>query len=49
MQLLSTFHGLPQGHGGIESICNAGDAGLIPGLGGPPGRKKIATHPSILT
>ena len=49
MQLLPTFHVLLQGHSGIESICNAGDAGLIPGLGGSPGGRKIATHPSILT
>ena len=25
--------GFPRGSGGNESACNAGDAGLIPGLG----------------
>ena len=29
--------GLPGGSGGKESTCNAGDQGLIPGLGRSPG------------
>ena len=29
--------GLPCGSDGKESACNAGDAGLIPGLGRSPG------------
>ena len=31
------FLGSPGGSDGEESICNAGDAGSIPGLGGAPG------------
>ena len=30
-------HGYPGGSGGKESACNAGDPGLIPGLGRFPG------------
>ena len=42
-QLLNTTfeassNGLP-GVSAKESACNAGDAGLIPGLGGSPGRR----------
>ena len=33
--------------GSKESSCNAGDAGLIPGLGRSP-EKEMATHSSIL-
>ena len=29
--------GVPGGSAGKESTCNAGDLGLIPGLGRPPG------------
>ena len=29
----------PGGSDGKESTCNAGDAGLIPGLGGSPGKR----------
>ena len=29
--------GFPDGSGGIESSCNAGDLGSIPGLGRSPG------------
>ena len=29
--------GFPDGSGGIESSCNAGDMGSIPGLGRSPG------------
>ena len=32
--------GLPGGSDGKESICNAGDLGLIPGLGRSPGEGK---------
>ena len=39
--------GFPGGSDGKESDCNAGDPGLIPGLGKSPG-EKIATHSSIL-
>ena len=35
----------PGGSAGKESACNAGDLGLIPGLGRSPGE---ATYPSIL-
>ena len=31
--------GLPCGSDGKESACNAGDAGLIPGLGRSPGEE----------
>ena len=35
---LSDFHfDLPGGSDGKESACNAGDLGLIPGLGSSPG------------
>ena len=34
------FLGLPCGSAGKESAYNAGDAGLIPGLGGSPGEGK---------
>ena len=32
--------GLPCGSAGKESVCNAGDLGLIPGLGRSPGEGK---------
>ena len=32
--------GLPGGSAGKESACNAGDLGLIPGLGRSPGEEK---------
>ena len=32
--------GFPGGSAGIESACNAGDLGLIPGLGRSPGEEK---------
>ena len=38
--------GLPGGSDGKESICKAGDLGLIPGLGRSPGEGN--THFSIL-
>ena len=34
------FHGFPCGSAGKESTCNAGDLGLIPGLGRSPGEGK---------
>ena len=40
---LSDFHfhmGFPGGSDSKESSCNAGDLGLIPGLGRPPGEGK---------
>ena len=33
------FEGVPGGSDGKESTCNAGDLGLIPGLGSSPGEK----------
>ena len=35
--LLSLFPGFPGDSNGKESACNAGDLGLIPGLGRSPG------------
>ena len=32
--------GSPGGSSGKEFACNAGDLGLIPGLGRPPGERK---------
>ena len=34
------YEGFPRGSAGKESTCNAGDLGLIPGLGGSPGEGK---------
>ena len=34
------FLGFPGGSGGKESACNAGDLGLMPGLGRSPGKGK---------
>ena len=43
------FVGFPCGSAGIESTCNVGDLGLIPGLGRSPGEGKgYPTHSSIL-
>ena len=39
--------GFPGGSVSKESACNAGDLGLIPGLGEPL-EKGMATHSSIL-
>ena len=41
------YHGLPRWLGGKESACNAGDPGLIPGLGRSL-VKKMKTRSSIL-
>ena len=38
---------LPCGSAGKESACNAGDLGLIPGLGRSP-EGDMATHSSVL-
>ena len=35
--LYSLYQGFSGGSAGKESICNAGDLGLIPGLGRSPG------------
>ena len=35
---IPVFMGFPGGSDGKESACNAGDLGLIPGLGRSPGR-----------
>ena len=43
----SRQRGLPVGSGGKEPTCNAGDLGLIPGLGRSP-EEEMATHCSIL-
>ena len=40
--------GFPGGSDGKESTCNAGDLGLIPGLGRDPLKEGMATHSSIL-
>ena len=41
--------GFPGGSDGKESACNAGDLGLIPGLGWEdPLEEGMATHSSIL-
>ena len=48
------YLGFLGGSGGKESVCNAGDLGLIPGSGRFPGegnvpwRGEIAPHSSIL-
>ena len=34
---IHTYIGFPGGSAGKESACNAGDLGLIPGLGRSPG------------
>ena len=34
------INGFPRGSAGKESACSAGDLGLIPGLGRPPGEGK---------
>ena len=36
-EYLITFWGFPRGSVSKESACNAGDLGLIPGLGRSPG------------
>ena len=40
--------GFPGGSADKESACDAGDLGLIPGLGSHPLEKGMATHSSIL-
>ena len=34
------YEGFPRGSAGKESTCNAGDLGLIPGMGRSPGEGK---------
>ena len=41
MQVRAVFLGFPCGLAGKESACNAGDLGLIPGLGRSPGEGKV--------
>ena len=36
-KVVSYIFGFPYGSAGIESTCNAGDLGSIPGLGRSPG------------
>ena len=36
---MPVFLGFPGGSAGKESACNAGDLGLIPGLGRSPGEE----------
>ena len=40
--------GFPSGPDGKESACNAGDLGLIPGLGRSPGRRNGTPIPVFL-
>jgi len=44
----SCLLGFPGGSDGKESASNAGDPGLIPGVGKIPLEKAMATHSSIL-
>ena len=39
LSFIFEYHGFPGGLDGKESACNAGDLGLIPGLGRFPWRK----------
>ena len=39
---LTVFRGFPGGSNGKEFACNAGDLGLIPGLGRSPGEGKYS-------
>ena len=45
VQLFVTLQGFPGGSAGKESACNAGDLGLIPGLGRSPGKKEWLPTP----
>ena len=47
VRVMLTAMGFPDGSVGKESTFNAGDLGLIPGVGDPPEKGK-ATHSSIL-
>ena len=40
--------GFPGGSDSKECACNAGNPGLIPGVGGDPPEKGTTTHSSIL-
>ena len=39
LQVLLCCQGFPSGSDGKETACNAGDLGLIPGSGRPPGEE----------
>ena len=41
---LNKHEGFPCGSAGKESACNAGDLGLIPGLGGSPGEGEVGKY-----
>ena len=41
------FLGFPGGSAGKESACNAGDLGLIPGLGKSPGEGEQLPTPAL--
>ena len=47
IHILKYMWGFPGGSDGKASACNAGDLGLIPGLGGSPG-EEMASHSSTL-
>ena len=47
MALVHSLPGFPGSSEGKASACNAGDTGLIPGLGRSP-EKEMAIHSSIL-
>ena len=47
MGISTHFTNEQMGSDGKEAVCNAGDAGLIPGSGRSPG-EGMATHSSIL-
>ena len=48
MELVTSFPGVfPGGSDGKESVCNAGDLGLVPRLGKSPGEVMAAHHSRI--
>ena len=47
IHILKYMWGFPGGSDGKASACNAGDLGLIPGLGRSPG-EEMASHSSTL-
>ena len=48
MTSLGLFLGFPDGSDGKESACIAGDLGLIPGSGRPPGEREWQLTPVFL-
>ena len=46
--IAKAIRGFAGGSDGKESACQAGDRGLIPGLGRAPLEKEVATHSNIL-